>query len=79
VIEYRIEPGQHIAEWFESTGVSSLYVISGALEVEIVGAGRFQLGARDFITFPATMRDRWHLVDDKPAHVLFVIAQPHTP
>jgi transcriptional regulator with XRE-family HTH domain len=75
VIEYRIEPGQHIGEWFESTGVSSLYVIAGEIEVEIVGAGRFRLGARDFISFPATMRDRWHLIDDESAHVLLVIAQ----
>lgn len=76
VIEYRVEPGQHIGEWFESTGVSGLYVVSGELAVEIVGAGRFRLGARDFISFPATMRDRWQLVDDKPAHVLLVIARP---
>jgi hypothetical protein len=50
-------------------------VVAGEIEVEIVGAGRFRLGARDFISFPATMRDRWHLIDDEPAHVLLVIAQ----
>ncbi|RDI55683.1 XRE family transcriptional regulator [Nocardia mexicana] len=75
VIEYLIEPGQFVGGWFESTGISGVYVVSGQLEVEVVGAGRFRLGPRDFMNFPSTMRDRWHLVDDRPVHVLLVIAQ----
>ncbi|MET9492706.1 XRE family transcriptional regulator [Nocardia sp. NPDC006630] len=76
VIEYLVEPGQFIGGWFESTGVTGVYVVSGHLDVELVGAGKIRLGPRDFVNFPSTMRDRWHLVDDEPAHVLLVIAQP---
>ncbi|GAB0107084.1 XRE family transcriptional regulator [Nocardia sp. JMUB6875] len=75
VIEYLIEPGQFIGEWFESRGVSGIYVVSGHLDIELVGVGRIRLGPRDFVDYPATLRDRWHLVDDQPAHVLLVIAQ----
>ncbi|WP_040813014.1 helix-turn-helix domain-containing protein [Nocardia concava] len=76
VIEYLVEPGQFIGGWFESTGVTGVYVVSGQLEVELIGVGRIRLGPRDFVDFPSTIRDRWHLVDDQPAHVLLVIAQP---
>lgn len=74
VIEYRIEPGQFVGDWFSSTGISGVYIVSGQLEVEILGAGRYRLGPRDFMNFPSTMRDRWHLVDDQPVHVLLMIA-----
>ncbi|MEV6070405.1 XRE family transcriptional regulator [Nocardia sp. NPDC052001] len=76
VIEYLVEPGQFIGGWFESTGVTGVYVVTGHLDVELVGVGRIRLGPRDFVDFPSTLRDRWHLVDDHPAHVLLVIAQP---
>jgi len=74
VIEYRIEPGQFVGDWFSSTGISAVYIVSGHLEVEILGAGRYLLGPRDFMNFPSTMRDRWHLVDDQPVHLLLTIA-----
>lgn len=76
VIEYRIEPGQHISEWFESRGVTGVYVISGNLEIELAGLDRIHLGPRDFISHPATLRDRWHLVGNHPAHILLVISHP---
>lgn len=74
VIEYRIEPDQFVGDWFASTGVTGIFVISGQLDVEIQGAGRYRLGPRDFMNFPSTMRDRWHLVGNQPAHVLLIIA-----
>ncbi|MFE3191994.1 helix-turn-helix domain-containing protein [Nocardia sp. NPDC059240] len=76
VIEYLVEPGQFIGGWFESTGVTGVYIVTGQLDVELVGVGRIRLGPRDFVDFPATVRDRWHLVDDQPAHVLLVVARP---
>ncbi|WP_330184806.1 XRE family transcriptional regulator [Nocardia sp. NBC_01503] len=76
VIEYLVEPGQFIGGWFESTGVTGVYIVSGHLDVELVGIGKIRLGPRDFVDFPSIMRDRWHLVDNQPAHVLLVIAQP---
>ncbi|MRH86981.1 helix-turn-helix domain-containing protein [Nocardia sp. SYP-A9097] len=76
VIEYLVEPGQFIGGWFESTGVTGVYVVSGQLDVELVGTGSIRLGPRDFVDFPSTIRDRWHLIDNQPAHVLLVIAHP---
>ncbi|MFI1912164.1 helix-turn-helix domain-containing protein [Nocardia sp. NPDC020380] len=74
VIEYHIEPGQHISEWFESQGVTGVYVISGNLEIELPGLDRIRLGPRDFLSHPATLRDRWHLPDNHPTHVLLVLS-----
>jgi transcriptional regulator with XRE-family HTH domain len=69
VIEYLVEPHQHLAEWF---------LISGALDVEVEGVGVWRLGARDLLAHPASLRHRWLLVDDQPAHILLVLAHPST-
>ncbi|MGH1563361.1 helix-turn-helix domain-containing protein [Mumia sp. DW29H23] len=76
VTEYRIEPGQHIAEWFASPGILTVYLVDGALDVEVEGEGTYRLGPRDLLTHPAPLRHRWHLVDDGPAHVLLLMGHP---
>ncbi|MFE2432213.1 helix-turn-helix domain-containing protein [Streptomyces sp. NPDC059373] len=76
VIEYVIEPGQYIQEWFQLEGELAVYLVSGALDVEVEGEGTWRLGPRDLIAHPAGIRHRWLLVENQPAHVLFVIAHP---
>ncbi|WP_438453256.1 cupin domain-containing protein [Streptomyces asiaticus] len=76
VIEYVIEPGQYIDEWFQLDGDLGVYVVSGTILVEVDGAGSFELGPRDFIAHPAAMRHRWLLVGNEPAHVVLSLAHP---
>ncbi len=76
VIEYVIEPGQYIQEWFQLDGEIAVYLVSGVIDIEVEHAGTWRLHPRDLITHPANLRHRWLLVDDQPAHLLFVIAHP---
>lgn len=76
VIEYRIAPGQYVEEWFSSPGELGLFLVSGMLEVDIEGHPSERLASGDFITHPASIRHRWRLIDDQPAHVVLVIAHP---
>ena len=76
VVEYAFGPDEYIAEWFESPGESGLYLVSGHLEVDVLGAGTYALGPGDFIRFPAGARDRWRLVGDEPVVALFVTSVP---
>lgn len=75
VIEYRIEPGRYVEEWFESRGEMAVYVIDGALEIEFEGSGTWRLGPRDMLHHPGTVRHRWLLVGDSPAYVLLVVGR----
>jgi transcriptional regulator with XRE-family HTH domain len=76
VLEYVIEPGQYIEEWFQLEGEIAIYLVSGLIDIEIEHAGTWRLRPRDLIAHPANLRHRWLLVDDQPAHLLFVIAHP---
>jgi transcriptional regulator with XRE-family HTH domain len=76
IIDYRIEPGQYIEEWFELPGELALYLISGVLDVELEGHPIIRMEPGDFVGHPSTIRHRWLLVDDQPAHALLAIAHP---
>ncbi|WP_460303595.1 helix-turn-helix domain-containing protein [Actinocorallia aurea] len=76
IIEYVVRPGEYLEEWFQLKGDMGLYVVSGALDVEIEGAGVHRLGPRDLLAQDARLRHRWFLVGDEPAHVLLAIAHP---
>jgi transcriptional regulator with XRE-family HTH domain len=76
VLEYRIEPGQYIAEWFTLPGEMAVYLVAGALDVEVEGWGTVRLGPGDLVSHPASLPHRWLLVDDGPARVLLAVAHP---
>jgi transcriptional regulator with XRE-family HTH domain len=76
VIDYRIEPGQYISEWFELPGELAVYLISGVLDVEISGHPTVRLQPGDLVSHPADLPHRWLLVDDEPVHALLAIAHP---
>ncbi|MEV6071420.1 XRE family transcriptional regulator [Nocardia sp. NPDC052001] len=75
VIEYHIQPGQYLQEWFESEGEMALYLIAGALEVQLDGVGSWQLEAGDLIHHPGAVRHRWLLVDDQPVHLVLTVSR----
>jgi transcriptional regulator with XRE-family HTH domain len=76
LIEYRIEPGQYLEEWFESEGEMALYVVQGTLDIELQGHGSWRLRSGDLIYHPGMVRHRWLLVDDRPVQVLLVVGRP---
>lgn len=76
LIEYRIEPGQYLEEWFESQGEMALYVVQGTLDIELQGHGSWRLRSGDLIYHPGMVRHRWLLVDDRPVQVLLVVGRP---
>jgi transcriptional regulator with XRE-family HTH domain len=79
VIEYRIEPGQYLEEWFETEGEMTLFVIAGTIDVELAGQGTWRLADRDLIYHPAAVRHRWLLVDDRPVQVLLTVGRDPRP
>jgi transcriptional regulator with XRE-family HTH domain len=76
LIEYRIEPGQYLEEWFESEGEMALYVVQGTLDIELQGHRSWRLRSGDLIYHPGMVRHRWLLVDDRPVQVLLVVGRP---
>jgi transcriptional regulator with XRE-family HTH domain len=74
-IEYHIEPGQYLEEWFKSEGETALFVIDGVLDVELENHAPWRLRAGDFIHHPSAIRHRWLLVDDQPVHLVLSIAR----
>ncbi|POM26154.1 HTH-type transcriptional regulator SinR [Actinomadura rubteroloni] len=76
VMEYLIEPGQYLEEWFSLRGDLAVYVVTGQLDVEVEGAGTWRLGPRDMISHNAELRHRWFLVGDEPAHVILAVVHP---
>lgn len=70
IVEWTIEPGEFVEEWFESPGETAIYVVTGALEVEVFGAETYRLGPGDLIHFPAGTRDLWRHVGEETTRVL---------
>lgn len=75
VLDYRIEPGQYLEEWFEGESEMAVYVIEGTLGIEVEGHGAWRLGPGDLISYPGSARHRWVKADDRPVHALLVIAR----
>ncbi|WGW11747.1 XRE family transcriptional regulator [Saxibacter everestensis] len=74
VLEYTITPEEHIEDWYQTAGESGLFVLEGGIVVQIKEGSRFVLEAGDFVHLPAGIYDRWALVGEEPARVLFVIS-----
>jgi transcriptional regulator with XRE-family HTH domain len=65
VQEYRIERAPYAGEWFESDGHNTLYLVEGALTVEIEDRGSWTLEPGDALSHPGALRNRWRI--DAPA------------
>lgn len=76
VIEYVVEPGRHLGDWFSLDGELAVYVVDGELDVEVAGEGTWRLGPRDLLTHAAVLRHRWTLASERAVHLLLVIAHP---
>ncbi|MBL0887156.1 helix-turn-helix domain-containing protein [Myceligenerans indicum] len=77
VVEYDIEPGADLGDWFESDGEMTVYVMGGELEVTLEHEGSWRLGAGEAISHPAGIRHRWAVAGDTGARVLLSVAHTH--
>ena len=72
VLDYRVEPGQHLGEWFEAAGEMAVLVVSGVLDVEVAGVGTWRLRSGDLLHHPGEVPHRWLTVDDGAVHVVLL-------
>jgi transcriptional regulator with XRE-family HTH domain len=75
VSEYRIRPGEDLGDdWFTSEGDLTVYVVEGALEVQLEGHGSWVLTAGDSISHPGAIKNHWHVPGTRTAVVLLSFA-----
>ncbi|MCC4908557.1 helix-turn-helix transcriptional regulator [Microbacterium sp. cx-59] len=74
VQEYIVEPGQYMGDWFQSDGELTVYVIEGAINVDIEGHGTWTLAAGDAIAHPGAIRNRWSVHGEGRARMLLSYA-----
>ena len=74
LLDYHIEPGQHIEEWFETLDEHVVYVIDGSIRVEFDDHPDVVLDKGDAVFYAGRIRSRWHLQSDSPARVILVTA-----
>lgn len=72
LFDYRIEPGQHIAEWFESTQEHAVYCLEGRIRIEFDEHDDVVLDPGDIVFYGGPNRHRWHLESTSAARVILV-------
>ena len=77
LLDYLIEPGQHIEEWFETDGEHVTYIIEGSIRIEFDGHPDVVLERGDAVCYSGPVRSRWHLNGESPARVILIAASPY--
>jgi len=72
LFDYLIKPGEHIAEWFESTGEHGVICLEGCLRVEFEMHDDVTLSAGDVLFYRGPNRHRWHLESTTACRVILV-------
>ena len=72
LFDFLIEPGEHIAEWFESTGEHGVICLEGCLRVEFDKGDDVTLSAGDVLFYRGPSRHRWHLESETSCRVILV-------
>ncbi|MFI1562854.1 helix-turn-helix domain-containing protein [Streptomyces sp. NPDC020490] len=72
--EMEFDHTQNNDEWFDYPTPAATYLIAGRLDVDIEGDGRYRLGPRDTIFYPARARCRWEAAPGGPVRILHVTA-----
>lgn len=73
---YLAEPGTSMGDWFEHDGEDLLFVVRGAVLVELGDGQSFELGAGDVLWYEGALAHRWSPVGDAPMELLCVHARP---
>ena len=72
LFDFSIEPGEHIAEWFESTGEHGVICLEGCLRVEFDKGDDVTLSAGDVLFYRGPSRHRWHLESETSCRAILV-------
>ena len=72
LFDYLIKPGEHIAEWFESTGEHGVICLEGCLRVEFDKYDDVTLDGGDVLFYRGPSRHRWHLESNTACRVILV-------
>jgi transcriptional regulator with XRE-family HTH domain len=75
---YLSEAGASMGDWFEHDGEDLLYVVRGALLVELGDGQSFELGTGDVLWYEGALAHRWSPVGAAPTELLCVHARPPT-
>lgn len=73
---YVAPPGAPMGDWFEHDGEDLLYVVRGALRVELGDGQTFDLKARDVLWYEGTVPHRWSQIGDETTELLCTHARP---
>jgi transcriptional regulator with XRE-family HTH domain len=76
VQEVTIAPGQGAGGWFEHAGEEFLYVLEGAIVLEVGNAAPEHLGRGDAAWYASQRPHRWTVVDGEGARILAVSGLP---
>lgn len=75
---YVAEPGAPMGDWFDHDGEDLLFVVSGAMRVELGDGQSFDLEAGDVLWYEGTLPHRWFQTGDATTELLCVHARPPT-
>jgi transcriptional regulator with XRE-family HTH domain len=76
--EWEVRPGDADHQWWQHDGEDLIYVISGAVQVEMQGSPPQLLRERESAHLVETQRPhRWTAVPGEPARLLLVVTTPH--
>jgi uncharacterized cupin superfamily protein len=64
-------------EYYQHEGEEFIYVVSGAIEVDLKGSALQTLRSRDSLYYDASIPYRWRVVGDEPVWVLAVPNRAH--
>lgn len=70
--DFVINPGDYVAEWFESEAEHVMYVLEGQLRVEFEDRDDIVVNEGDALFYHAKLRHRWLLDEDQAARVILV-------
>ena len=73
---YVAPPGAPMGDWFEHDGEDLLYVVRGALRVELGDGQTFDLEARDVLWYEGSVPHRWTQIGDETTELLCTHARP---
>jgi transcriptional regulator with XRE-family HTH domain len=74
IFDFLIKPGEHSAEWFESSGEHVVICLEGCLRVEFDKDDDVTLSAGDLLFYRGPSRHRWHLESETACRAIIVVA-----
>ncbi len=79
VYEYITDAGEDLDVWFEHPGEKVLYVVEGALAVELDGRPTEHLRTGDCLVHPSSIAHRWTVEGSDVVRLFLVATRPPSP